>query len=290
MCARSSEHLLTVAVAISQPQTGILVGSAAGHALHFKTKNAGGSKDGASATNTGAAVGGTRDGDALRNQAGTTVKCRAFGTPSKVAAAVTCLTADRRLPVFVSGSTDGSVRIWDLTSWQCLRTLRFFGQGSVTALTLLVCAPLRGIAVAMQKEPRLRVAWFGAAPAATATAAVTKRQQYCENPGKASTSQDWRGTVANTRKVDTDYAAAEFRHRGTQRKERRDLAARVKDQGRSSTSHSTATTDGCSTSGRGTGTDAWWEEHGEWYEDDAYDADYLEGYSSSRAQGVARWV
>merc|ERR1712151_666225 len=46
--------------------------------------------------------------------------------------------------------------------------------------------------------------------------------------GKASTCTDWRGTVANTRKAASAYGSATYNHRGTHRKERRDLAARVK--------------------------------------------------------------
>eukprot|EP00931_Biecheleriopsis_adriatica_P000426 TRINITY_DN100455_c0_g1_i1.p1 TRINITY_DN100455_c0_g1~~TRINITY_DN100455_c0_g1_i1.p1 ORF type:complete len:365 (-),score=73.25 TRINITY_DN100455_c0_g1_i1:42-1136(-) len=165
------------------------------------------------------------------------IRCKAIlNSSSKGGSVVSSLAADARLPILVSGHADGSVKIWDSTSWQCLRTIRYSGEGAVTAVAVLACAPFRGLAIATAREPHLRMAWFGRVPALISgrghgtknAAADAKTKRHLENPGKASTSADWRGVVPNTRKADSGYSAAEYRHRGVQRKERRDLAARVK--------------------------------------------------------------
>lgn len=163
------------------------------------------------------------------------LRVKVLGGGTGKSAQVTCLAADAQLPIFLSGSADGSVKIWDSSTWQCLRTLRYFNEGAITALALCPCAPFRAVASTTEREGKLRLAWFGRKPELSAQAKTGSRQadgkakkQYFENPGKASISEDWRGVVANSRKKDIGYGAAEFRHRGTQRKERRDLAARVK--------------------------------------------------------------
>mmetsp|Transcript_47944 Transcript_47944/g.113978 ORF Transcript_47944/g.113978 Transcript_47944/m.113978 type:complete len:780 (+) Transcript_47944:131-2470(+) len=153
---------------------------------------------------------------------------------SKSTVRITCLSHDPRLPIVLSGGADGSVKIWDFTSLTCIRTLPFFGQGPVACVAVLVHAPARGLVACLAGQaPRLQVAWFGENWAVKGSQgqvgeAGAAGRQYAENPGKASTCEDWRGVRPNSRKTDLGYGGGDYQHRGAQRKERRDLGARVK--------------------------------------------------------------
>lgn len=248
MGARALDVDVSAVLPVPHP-SGLLCGMSDGRVLHFRAHfEVGCVSAGTSASpsiDRGLVVTDGGSGVAFdSSEAVAIIKCRVLGSgATSKSAAVACLAADMRLPIVLSGGTDGSVKIWDSTSWQCLRTLRFFGQGAIASLVLLVCAPLRGIVVVMEKEPRMRLVWFGCKPAlrarlpsgkSLAGSEQTAKKLYVENPGKASTCEDWRGVVANSRKKDIGYGAPEYQHRGASRKERRDLAARVKPQGRES--------------------------------------------------------